>query len=78
MGIGLPKVIGKSIWKALRDVGITVGTASAVVALTVVAEPVTLAPLVAALPSAGGTLLILLVPLVAKAAIDAIKHRDKA
>jgi hypothetical protein len=77
MGLGFGAVIGKSIGKALRDVGITVAAAAGVTALTVVQNPEVLTPLVAALPSAGGSLLLLAVPILAKAGIDAIKHRDK-
>ncbi|MHA1962424.1 MAG: hypothetical protein ACW99U_19645 [Candidatus Thorarchaeota archaeon] len=76
--MGIASVIGRSIGKALRDVGITVGSIGAVAALTAVSSPEVLAPLVAALPSVGGSLLLVVVPVAAKAAIDAIKHRDKA
>jgi hypothetical protein len=70
------KVVSKSIGKALRDVGITVGTVAALAGLTVLAEPATLAPIVAAVPGPVGMVVLLVVPIAVKAAQDAIKHRD--
>ncbi len=77
MGLGFAKVIGKSIGKALKDVGLTVASVGALAGLTALATPEVLAPLVAVLPSMGGSLVLLVVPIVVKAAKDAIKHRDK-
>jgi hypothetical protein len=77
MKLGVFGVVGKSIGKALRDVGITVGTVSAVAALTAVSNPEVVAPLVAVLPGPAGAALLLVVPVLAKAGIDALKHRDK-
>jgi hypothetical protein len=77
MGLGFAKVLGKSVGKALLDVGITVGSVAALAGLTVAGNPETLAPIVAALPGPAGALVLLLVPIAVKAAKDAIKHRDK-
>jgi len=78
MGIGILGVVGKSIGKALRDVGITIVSVGALAALTAAAQPETLAPIVAAVPGPIGVIVLLVVPVAVKAAKDAIKHRDKA
>jgi hypothetical protein len=78
MGLGFAKVISKSLGKALRDVGITVGSVAAIAGLTALANPEVLVPIVAAVPTVAGSIIVLVVPIVAKAGIDAIKHRDKA
>jgi len=78
MGIGILGVVGKSIGKALRDVGITVATVGALAGLTALAQPETLAPIVAAVPGPVGVVVLLVVPVVVKAAKDALKHKDKA
>lgn len=77
MGIGLPKVVGKSVLKALRDFGVTVGVASAVTALTLAGNPEVLAPVATAL-GPWGAILLIVGPIAAKTGLDAIKHRDKA
>ena len=77
MGLGFVKVIGKSVGKALKDVGLTVASVGALAGLTALATPEVLAPLVAVLPSAGGSILLLAVPILVKVVKDAIKHRDK-
>jgi hypothetical protein len=77
MKLGFAKVIGKSIGKAFRDVGITVGTGAAIAGLTIAQDPSLWMPVAAALPGPGGAVLLLAVPILVKAAKDAIKHRDK-
>ena len=77
MGLGFAKVIGKSLGKALKDVGITAGTIGALAALTAVQSPEIWLPVAAALPGPAGIVLLLGVPILVKAAKDAIKHRDK-
>ena len=77
MGLGFAKVIGKSIGKALKDVGLTVATVGALAGLTSLADPVVLAPIVAAVPGPVGVIVLLVVPIAVKAAKDAIKHRGK-
>ena len=72
------KVIGKSVGKALKDVVITVASVGALAGLTALADPAVLAPIIAAAPGPVGVLVLLVVPVVVKAAKDAIKHRDKA
>jgi hypothetical protein len=77
MKLGVFGVVGKSIGKALRDVGITVGTVAAVSALTAVQNPEVVAPIIAVLPGPAGAAALLVIPILAKAGIDALKHRDK-
>jgi hypothetical protein len=77
MGLGLGKVIAKSIGKALKDVAITAGTVGALAGLTAVQNPEVWLPIAAALPGPAGAVLLIAVPVLVKAAKDAIKHRDK-
>jgi hypothetical protein len=77
MGIGLPKVVAKSVGKALRDFGVTVGVGAAVAALTLAGDATVLAPVATAL-GPWGAILLLVGPIAAKTGLDAIKHRDKA
>jgi hypothetical protein len=76
MKLGFAKVVGKSIGKAFKDVGIVIGSAAAIAGLTVAQDPSILAPIAAAL-GPYGALAILVIPWAARAAQDAIKHRDK-
>lgn len=77
MKLGFVKVVGKSLGKALKDVGITAATVGGLAALTAVQSPEVWAPVVAAVPGPVGVLILLAVPVAVKAAKDAIKHRDK-
>lgn len=71
-------MITKSIWKALRDVGITAGSIGAIAALTYFLDPASIQPILDVTPDFVDTLLILLVPLGAKTLIDYLKHSRKA
>lgn len=77
MKLGFAKVIGKSLGKALKDIGFTAASVAGIAALTAVESPEVWAPVAAALPGPAGIALLLVVPIVVKAGKDAIKHRDK-
>lgn len=77
MKLGFLKVVGKSLGKALKDVGLTAATVGGLAALTAVESPEVWAPVVAAVPGPVGLAILLVVPIAVKAAKDAIKHRDK-
>ncbi len=66
----------KSIWKGLRDTGIIIGSGGAIAGLAIAQSPEALSPLALAL-GPYGAIALFLVPWAAKAAQDAIKHRDK-
>lgn len=76
MGLGFAAVVGKSIGKAFRDVGIVIGSTAAIAGLTIAQNPEVIAPIGAAL-GPWGTFALLAIPWAARTAIDAIKHRDK-
>lgn len=65
----------RSLVKALRDVGIIVGSAAATAGLVSVQSPEALAPLVALGPY--GALAVVLVPILAKTLQDKLKHAKK-
>lgn len=77
MKLGFLKVVGKSLGKALKDVGLTAATVGGLAALTAVESPEVWAPVVAAVPGPVGLAILLVVPIAVKATKDAIKHRDK-
>ena len=69
-------MITTSIWKALRDVGISVGSVAALAGLTFLLDPAAIQPILDVTPDLVDTVLILLVPLGAKTLIDYLKHRS--
>lgn len=71
------KVIGRSVWKGLRDTGIVIGTAAATAGLIAAQDPEVLAPLAVSL-GPYGAIALFVVPWAARAALDAIKHRKDA
>jgi hypothetical protein len=74
--MSVEKVVSRSLEKAFRDVALTVVSVAGL-GLAVLADPNSLTELAAALPGIWGSILVLVVPILAKAGIDAINHRDK-
>jgi hypothetical protein len=76
MGLGFGKVLGKSVLKALKNTGITVGTIGVVAVGTALQNPELLAPIWASTgPVAPIALFVLSIG--GQAIVDAVKHRDK-
>jgi len=71
------KVIGKSLFKALKDTGRVAGSAAAVAGLLVLADPVQMAAAWAVIGPAA-PFAVLAINFGARAGLDALKHRDKA
>lgn len=70
------KVLGKSIWKGLKDTGRLVGSAALVAGLGVASDPTAMAAAWAALgPSA--PIAVMVINFAARTALDAYKHRDQ-
>jgi hypothetical protein len=76
MGIGIAGVLGKSIVKALKQTGITVGTVGLVAVGGALQNPELLAPIWASTGVVAPVALILL-SVAGQAIVDAVKHRDK-
>ena len=68
-------MITKSIWKALRDVGLTVLVVVGMAVGTHFISPESIAPILEVTPDLVDSILLLLVPLGAKALVDYLKHR---
>lgn len=68
-------MITKSVWKAVRDVLITALSLAGVAFGTYFYDPAVLQPIVDVVPGTVGTILIVLVPIGAKALVDWLKHR---
>lgn len=64
----------RSIGKALRDVGIVIGSTAAVAGLAVAQDPTILAPIAAIGPF--GPLVAFGVSIAARAGLDYLKHRN--
>jgi hypothetical protein len=73
--MGFPKVLGKSVWKAFKSTGRVVGSAAAVAGLVVLSDPEALTPVWVAV-GPWGPLAVIGVNFIAKAALDAYKHRN--
>lgn len=76
MGFGFGKVVGRSILKALKQTGITIGAVGATAVGLALANPEALTPLLAVVgPFA--PLVLIAASVGGQAVVDAVKHRDK-
>jgi hypothetical protein len=77
MGIGFAGVIGRSLWKALKQTGITVLTVGATAAGVALTNPELMAPIWASTGPVAPVALIVL-SILGQTIVDAVKHKDQA